>query len=111
MVHTLFSEISFWNDFIHWLENHMGSCFYKSHFGVECPGCGMQRSFIELLKGNLTESFFLYPALLPIIFTLVFLILHIIYKYKNGALILKISFIFTASTMIISYIIKLITNP
>lgn len=103
-------NISFWEDIITWLESHLGTCFYKSHFGVECPGCGMQRSFIELLKGNLVESFLLYPALFPLIFTIIYLILHLIFKYKNGALILQISFIFTTTTMIVSYIIKLISG-
>ena len=110
MVSAIFLKLSLWNDLIAWLESHLGPCFYKSHFGVECPGCGMQRSFIELLKGNFVESFLLYPALFPIIFTLIYLVLHLIFKYKNGALILQISFIFTTATMIIAYIIKLLTN-
>ena len=87
-----------------------GKLFYKRHFGIECPGCGMQRSFIEILKGDFIESFKLYPALFPLIFTLIYLIFHIIYKYKHGALVLKFSFIFTVSIMIISYVIKFITK-
>jgi hypothetical protein len=101
-------QTSLYNDFINWLEDHLGSCIYKRFFGIECPGCGMQRSFIELLKGNILESIKLYPALLPMILTLILLVLHIIFKYKNGALILKISFIFTALIMIFAYIIKMI---
>lgn len=103
-------QISLYNDFIKWLESHMGSCIYRKYFGIECPGCGMQSSFIELLKGNIIECIKLYPALLPMIFTLIFLVLHLIFKYKNGALILKISFIFTALLMIIVYIVKLINS-
>ncbi len=70
----------------------------------------MQRSFIELLKGNILESILLYPALLPLIFTLVFLVLHLIYRYKNGALILKISFIFTVLLIIIAFVVKLVNS-
>ncbi|NCO55144.1 MAG: hypothetical protein COZ21_08685 [Bacteroidetes bacterium CG_4_10_14_3_um_filter_31_20] len=103
-------KISLYTDFVDWLESHTGSCFYKNIFGVECPGCGMQRSIIELLKGNFVESFLLYPALYPLIFTLILLFLHIIFRFKNGALILKISFIFTVLIMIISYIIKIINK-
>jgi hypothetical protein len=88
----------------------LGTCFYKRIFGIECPGCGMQRSFIELLKGNILESILLYPALLPLIFTLVFLVLHLIYRYKNGALILKISFIFTVLLIIIAFVVKLVNS-
>jgi hypothetical protein len=69
----------------------------------------MQRSFIELLKGNFYESFVLYPALLPTMFLLTFLVLHLIFKFKNGANILKIVFIINASIMVLNYIYKLLT--
>lgn len=102
-------RISLYTNFIHWLESHMGSCFYKNIFGVDCPGCGMQRSLIELLKGNFVESFLLYPALYPLMLTFILLLLHILFRFKKGALIIKISFICTVLIMIISYIIK-VTN-
>lgn len=90
-----------------WLETHMLPCFYKKYLGVECPGCGMQRAIIELLKGNFVESIKAYPALLPLLIMLLFLILHLIFKFKNGALYLKILFILTAGTMVVNYIYKL----
>lgn len=91
-----------------WLERNMLPCIYKKYLGVECPGCGMQRALIELLKGNLLESLKVYPALLPTAFLLIYLSLHLIFKFEKGALVLKISFIFTASIIVTSYIIKLI---
>jgi Protein of unknown function (DUF2752) len=94
---------------IAWLEAHMATCSYKKYLGVECPGCGMQRSFIELLKGNFYESFILYPALSTTIFLLFYLVLHLIFKFKNGANILKIVFIINASIMVLNYIYKLLT--
>ncbi len=93
--------------FIHWLEDHMMTCPYKAMTGVDCPGCGMQRSFIELLQGNLSESFHLYPALLPTIFTLGLTALHLIFKFKNGADYIKYSFIVTVTIVVISYIFKM----
>jgi hypothetical protein len=96
----------FWDDLVHWLESHQGACFYKKYFGVECPGCGMQRAFVELLKGNVWESILMYPALLPTIFMMGFLIAHLFLKFKKGALILKISFIFTASIIFLNFVIK-----
>lgn len=95
---------------VEWLERNMLPCFYKTYLGIECPACGMQRSFVELLKGNTTESLQIYPALLPTLFLIVYLILHIIFKFKKGAFILKISFIFTISIMILHFIIKLINQ-
>jgi hypothetical protein len=92
---------------IHWLESHFMSCPYKAIAGVDCPGCGMQRSVIELLKGNFVESFLLYPALLPTVFTLLFALLHLIFKFKNGAVIIKYSFIITVVIVLVSYFIKM----
>ncbi|MCB0380854.1 MAG: DUF2752 domain-containing protein [Flavobacteriales bacterium] len=83
------------------------ACPYKEYFNIDCMGCGMQRSFIELLKGNLVESFMLYPALLPIIAMILFLPLHLVFKFKHGASVLKYFFIFNISIVVISYIIKI----
>jgi Protein of unknown function (DUF2752) len=94
---------------ISWLESHLATCSYKKYLGVECPGCGMQRSFIELLRGNFYESFILYPALMPTLFLLSYLVLHLIFKFKNGANILKIVFIINASIMVLNYIYKILT--
>jgi hypothetical protein len=94
---------------ISWLESHQQACFYKKYLGVECPGCGMQRSFIELLKGNLVESLMLYPALLPTIGLIGYLMLHIIFKFRNGATVLKNLFIINAIIVVLSYIYKLLT--
>ena len=79
--------------FIHWLENHLMTCPYKAISGVDCPGCGMQRSFIELLKGNVSESMHLYPALIPTMFTIGLTGLHLLFKFKDGAKYIKYSFI------------------
>jgi len=94
---------------IEWLESHLQSCFYKKYFGVECPGCGMQRALIELLKGNVFESFLLFPALIPTLTLIVMLVLHLIFKFKNGANILKILFIINTTIVVLGYIYKLLT--
>jgi len=96
--------------FTDWIERNMLPCFYKKYLGIDCPGCGMQRALIELLKGNFINSLKAYPALLPTIFLIVYLILHLILKFEKGAFVLKISFIFTVSIIIIHYIIKLTIN-
>ena len=91
-----------------WLEQHMLPCFYKHFLGVECPGCGMQRSIIALLKGNLYESFLLYPPLLPFLTLLVLLITQLLFKFKYGAQTLKWVFIFNAMVIVINYLYKII---
>ncbi len=97
--------------FIHWLENHMMPCFYKQIIGIDCPGCGMQRSLIELMKGNFVVSFKLYPALLFVMITLSITALHLILKLKNGARIIQYSFIATSGVILINYLIKFMPFP
>jgi len=94
---------------INWLEQHLPACMYKKYLGIDCPGCGMQRSFIELLKGDLSESIVLYPALIPMIFMFAYLILHLIFKFEKGALVLKLTFISVTVIIVGSYIFKLIS--
>jgi hypothetical protein len=89
-----------------WLEQHLLACPYKAMAGIDCPGCGMQRSFIALLRGDLAESFALYPALLPIILTFILLFLHLKFRFKNGATILMYAFIVSTAIVIVSFIIK-----
>jgi Protein of unknown function (DUF2752) len=91
-----------------WLEAHQLPCLFKAVTHFDCPGCGIQRSFILLIKGDFTESFLVYPALLPIILLFTLLILQVTSKIKNGAAILKFAYIFIAGIILVSYIYKLI---
>ncbi len=93
---------------ISWLENHQVPCLFKQVTHLDCPGCGMQRSFILLLSGDLTGSLIMYPALVPIILLFGFLLLHLIKRFKQGTAILKYSYIFCAGIIMVSYIYKII---
>ena len=55
-----------------WFENHMLPCAWKSLLGIDCPACGLQRSCIQLMKGNFRESLVLYPPLPAVLLLLVF---------------------------------------
>ena len=92
-----------------WLETHQLPCMFKAVTHFECPGCGMQRSFILLMQGDTTGSFFMFPALIPIIFMFAFLFLHVMFKIKNGANILKYTYILCAVIVMVSYIYKLVS--
>jgi len=97
-------------ELINQLKNHMITCPSKSFFHCDCPGCGLQRSFIALLEGNLAESFRLYPATIPILFCFIFTALHVIFKFKHGALIIKSAYIFSSSIIVLFYIYKMFTH-
>ncbi len=91
---------------ITWLENNLLACPYKKYFGMDCLGCGMQRSFVALLKGDFASSFYLYPALIPLIGLFLFLIVHLIFKFRKGGIWLKYLFIFTVSIVVVNFILK-----
>jgi len=96
--------------FIEWLKHHMLTCPSKHFFHIDCPGCGLQRSIIELLEGNLLESFKLYPATIPILFCFIFTALHLKFKFKYGPEIIKGAYILSVLIIVISYVYKIFTH-
>jgi hypothetical protein len=85
-------------------------CPIHQFTGYECPGCGMQRAIIELLKGNLWESILAYPALIPLILMFIFLIIHLVKDLQHGAKILKYLFIINAIIISLNYLIKIFNH-
>ncbi len=86
----------------------MLSCWFKENTGLECPGCGVQRSFLQLTQGNIVESFELYPALLPFILLILFSGLHLIFGFKFGPKVIVSLFGLTAGIAMISFTYKLL---
>ena len=84
-------------------------CLFKQTFHMDCPGCGIQRSAAALLKGEWAESFLLYPALVPILGLAVITILHLTFRLKHGASIIKFLQIGIGIIIAVFYIYKLIT--
>jgi len=95
---------------IEWLKNHLLTCPSKHFFHFDCPGCGLQRSIIALLEGDLTTSLQLYPATIPILFCLIFTALHLKIKFKFGPEIIKGAYIFASLIIVVSYIYKIFTH-
>ncbi|WP_207496680.1 DUF2752 domain-containing protein [Segetibacter sp. SYSU D00508] len=93
-----------------WLEKHLLQCPTKALLNIDCPGCGIQRSFLLLVKGNIVESILMYPALIPILFLLIYTILHLRYKFEKGARNIKIFHIVTASIIVCFYIYKIVNH-
>src|ERR1700733_4148884 len=90
-----------------WLQNHLIPCPFKRLTGVDCPGCGFQRSIIALVRGNFNESFHLYPAAIPLLLTTGFVIVAIKCNIDNRHIIKKVLYIITGSIIMISYIYKM----
>lgn len=89
------------------LDDYMLPCLNKQLFGLDCPGCGLQRSVDLLLHGEFVAAFQMYPAIYPIMMLLSFLITSSFAQFKYSQQI-KVALIFmTAGTIIISYILKM----
>lgn len=84
----------------------MLSCSWKETYGFDCFFCGSQRSFYLLCQGDVLGSLAVFPALLPFLFTLVFTVLHLFFKFKNGARIIVIAFSITVFIMLLNYGVK-----
>ncbi len=83
---------------IAWLEKRELPCLFKKYLHVDCPGCGFQRSFIALFKGNIKESFLLFPTTFALILFFILFFTNNKYefvsmkKFLNAGLVLLFTF-------------------
>ena len=81
-------------------------CPIKYLTGVDCLGCGIQRSLKLLFEFNIVDSFKMYPPLIiGILLTFMFCVFNLCLKenLKTNTLVKGI-----LTTVIINYIIKLV---
>jgi Protein of unknown function (DUF2752) len=95
---------------ITWLQQHQLPCLFKQITHFDCPGCGLQRSSIALLKGDISESLSFYPATIPIAVLFLFTLVQLMVKLKSGTTIIKYLFYSCASIIFIHYIYKTINH-
>lgn len=88
------------------LEDFMLPCLTKRMFGIDCLGCGMQRSAILLVRGDFSAAFHMYPAIFTLAILCGFFVLHLIYKFKNGHNIILGLFILNIIIILTNYILN-----
>ena len=79
---------------------------HKKIFGIDCFGCGTQRSLFLLLEGDFVAAFKMFPAIYTTILFFVIVLLHFIDKSRDYTKIMIFLAIFNAVVMIISYFYK-----
>lgn len=89
------------------LEDYMLPCLNKKLFGLDCLGCGFQRSLLHVIKGDFIAAFNVYPAIYTLILLAIFLILNLKFKFKSGKKIIIIFTIINVLIIIASYFIKM----
>lgn len=100
--------LSVYSNMIYWLEQHQLPCLFKSVFHFDCPGCGLQRSMVALLKGDVAESARQYPAVFPILLLFGYSFYYLVKKNAGGLNRIKFLFIISASVIVIHYIYKIV---
>ncbi len=76
-------------------------------FGLDCPGCGLQRAVVLVFTGNFKEAFELYPAVFTTLVFFMFVGLHFVDKKRNYHQFIIFSAIINASIMIFAYFYKI----
>ena len=80
-------------------------CPIKFLTGLSCPGCGMTRAYLSLLKLDFPSAFHFHPLwLIPILF-----LINYFYIKKKNILIYKIINYIFISLFILVYIIRIIS--
>ncbi|MEX0273261.1 MAG: DUF2752 domain-containing protein [Flavobacteriaceae bacterium] len=90
------------------LEQYMLPCMTKKWLGIDCPGCGLQRSVAHLIKGEFVEAFFMYPAIYPMLLLFSFMVIKRFFslQYENAITIgLSIATVFA---ILANYLLKFI---
>ncbi len=90
------------------IEDYMLPCFTKKIFGVDCPGCGMQRALALLIQGDFAAAFEMYPAIYTIIPLLGFLLADIFFTVKYASKIISILAAVSVTLILTNYFLKFI---
>lgn len=88
-------------------EDYMLPCLNKKLLGIECFGCGFQRSLVFVFQGEFIAAFKMYPAIYTLILFAAFLILNMFYKFKYAEKIKLILVVLNVVIIVTSYIIKI----
>lgn len=90
------------------IEDYMLPCFTKKILGVDCPGCGLQRSLVHLFQGDFVAAFEMYPAIYTILPLFSFLLADAFFKIKYVNRIIVTLMISSVALILINYILKFI---
>ena len=90
------------------LQDYMIPCATKQILGFDCPGCGLQRSIMLLIQGDLVAAFYMYPAIFALIPLALVLITNKFFNYKYANHLIITLSISSVAMILINYIFKLL---
>lgn len=89
------------------VEDYMMPCINKKLFGIDCMGCGIQRSIALIINGDFEGAFYMYPAIYTMLLFFFFIGLNFLDKSRNYHKIIISFGIITAIIMVVSYFYKI----
>lgn len=88
------------------VEDFMLPCPTKKLFGIDCFGCGFQRSLLMFLHGDFSGAWQLYPPLFTILPLLLVGVLHLFDKQRHYGKLLRVLAIINGTFIPLSYFFK-----
>ncbi|CAL2081025.1 conserved protein of unknown function [Tenacibaculum sp. 190524A02b] len=88
------------------LEDYMLPCLNKTLFGLDCLGCGFQRSIAFLLHGQFLNAFKVYPAIYSLIVLIMYILLNLKFSFKNFQQTLRFLLIINLLLIVGNFIFK-----
>lgn len=86
-----------------------GICYFKNITGIPCPGCGMTRSFLYILKGEFGQAWNLQPfAYGWIVFAVIFFVDRYVLRKKET--LWRVALILLCCGMLVFYVYRLFTG-
>ena len=89
------------------LDDFMLPCLNKTLFGVDCLGCGIQRSISLIFQGQFVAAYKMYPAIFTLFVLAIFLIFNLFIKFKHDYKIKMGLTILNVIIVVISYLFKI----
>lgn len=88
----------------------MVPCMNKSIFGIDCMGCGTQRSLALLLDGEFIEAFKMFPAIYTLLLFGLTITLHLLDKKRNYLTSIAVLAVANGVIMVVNYFYKIYIN-
>lgn len=89
------------------VEDYMLPCLNKTLFGMECLGCGIQRSISLIFQGQFIAAFKMYPAIYTLLLLSIFLLFNLFFKFKHDYKVKMGLIILNVIIIVVSYFIKI----
>lgn len=82
-------------------------CLNKKLFGIDCPGCGLQRSVVLVSKGEFKNAFYRFPPIYTSFLFIIVVFFHFTLKKKITSKLIIILAILNTVITIVAYILKM----